>query len=374
MTTAGIGIVGAGVVSETYLRNLSAFPDLRVVAVGDRNPERARDRAEAHGVPVWGDVDAVLSHPDVRIVVNLTTPAAHVAISTAAIRAGKHVWTEKPIGIDRASVDELLALAEAAGLRIGSAPDTVLGPGIQSARRAIETGLIGTPLFARTAFQTRGPDVWHPAPQFLFARGAGPLLDIGPYYLTALVNVLGPVTRVGAMGLTARTEREIRTGPDAGTRFPVEVPTTVHVLTAFESGLQAQSVLTFDSALERHGVIEIHGTEGSLSLPDPNRFEGRTAFVRPVEDRRDGEEVHQPWIEVPQDGVVVGRGLGILEMARAIAEGRPHRASGALGRHVLDVMLSVEESVADGRFVAVESSVEPIPAMPVDFDPFARTL
>ncbi|GAA1917546.1 Gfo/Idh/MocA family oxidoreductase [Microbacterium aoyamense] len=374
MSAVGVGIVGSGVISDTYLANLGSFPDVEVKVVGDLNPERARAQAEKHGVPRSGTAADVMASDDVQVVVNLTIPAAHVEVSTQAIEAGKHVWTEKPIGLELDGVDELLARAAERGLRIGSAPDTVLGPGLQTAKRAIQSGRIGEPLFAQTTFQTQGPDVWHPGPQFLFSRGAGPLFDMGPYYFSALVSLLGPIARVGAAGMRARTEREIRTGPNAGSFFPVEVPTTLQAITIFESGRQAQSTFSFDSALERHGVIEVHGTEGSIIVPDPNRFSGRTAVVKPLLTFRDGEAFDQPWIEIPEEGVVVGRGLGLLEMVRAIAEERPHLASGELGRHVLETMIAADESAQSGSFIDVESTVAPIPAVPVDFDPFARTL
>ena len=251
----------------------------------------------------------------------------------------------------------------------------MLGPGFQSAKRAILDGVIGQPLFAQASFQTQGPDLWHPSPQFLFAQGAGPLLDIGPYYLTALISLLGPVDRVAAVGARPRPQRKIHTGPDAGTAFDVEVPTTMQVLAAFEGGAQAQGQFSFDSALERQGVLEIHGTEGSIVLPDPNMFDGASRYVQPLGVLRDGASTNQPWIDVPQEGAVVGRGLGLLDMVRAIAEGRPHIATGELGYHVLDVMLSAEESAAGAGFVTVESTLSaPVPTVPVDFDPFTRVL
>lgn len=374
MSAVGIGFIGVGVISDTYLENLTSFPDVEVLILGDLDPERARAQAAKWGVPAAGTPGEVLAHPGVDLVVNLTVPAVHVAVSAAAVAAGKHVWTEKPIGLDRESSAALLRDAAAAGVRIGAAPDTVLGPGFQTAKRAVAEGLIGQPLFAQTSFQTQGPDLWHPNPGFLFAHGAGPLMDMGPYYFSALVSLLGPVDRVAAIGTKAREERRIHTGPQAGTVFPVEVPSTVSVLTAFEAGQQAQTLLSFDSALERHGVIEIHGTEGSLVLPDPNRFAGRIAYVKPLGVLADGASIDQPWHEVEQEGVVVGRGFGVLDMVRAIAEDRPHIASGELGLHVLDIMLSAQTSAADGRFVTVESTVGPVPTLPADFDPHARTL
>ena len=374
MTAVGIGVIGVGVISDTYLENLAAFPDVEVLVVGDLLLDRARAQAEKHGVPAYGSAEDVLAHPGVDLVINLTTPDAHIEVSRAAIAAGKHVWTEKPLGLDRDAAAELLREAQAAGLRVGSAPDTLLGPGFQAARRAIESGVIGRPLFAQTMFQTQGPDLWHPNPGFLFAAGAGPLLDMGPYYFSALVSLLGPVDRVAAVGTKAREERVIHTGPRAGDVFPVEVPSTIQIVTAFEQGAQAQSLLSFDSALERHGVVEIHGTEGTIVLPDPNQFAGRIAYVKPLGVLRDGMSFEQEWIEVEHPDVVLGRGLGALDMVRAIADGRPHVASGELGFHVLDVLLSAEEAAATGRTVVVGSTVAPVPLLPEGFDPFAATL
>jgi len=374
MSAVGIGVIGVGVISDTYLENLSSFPDVEVLIVGDLLLDRAQAQAEKYGVPAFGSADDVLAHAGVDLVINLTIPAVHIEVSRAAIAAGKHVWTEKPLGLDRQGAAELLREAEAAGLRVGSAPDTLLGPGFQAARRAIEGGVIGRPLFAQTAFQTQGPDLWHPSPAFLFAQGAGPLLDMGPYYFSALVSLFGPVARIAAVGTKAREEREIHTGPNSGTSFPVEVPSTMQIVTAFEQGASAQSMLSFDSALERHGIVEIHGTEGSIIIPDPNQFAGRIASVKPLGVLRDGMSFEQEWIEIEHEDVNVGRGLGALDMVRAIAEGRPHVASGELGFHVLDVLLSAQESAATGQTVTVESTVAPVPLLPAGFDPFAATL
>lgn len=281
--------------------------------------------------------------------------------------------SEKPLGLEREGAAQLLRAADAAGVRIGSAPDTILGPGFQTAKRAIQGGVIGRPLFASTAFQTQGPDMWHPEPAFLFAQGAGPLLDMGPYYFSALVSLLGSIVSVAARGSRSRTEREIRTGPRAGETFPVEVPSTVQVLTSFEGGQHGTHLLSFDSALERHGIVEIHGTEGTIVLPDPNQFDGRIAYVKPLGVLRDGMSVEQEWIEIPSQGVVTGRGLGVLGMARAIAEDRPHVASGELGYHVLDVMLAAQESAASGSTLDIASTVAPVPLLPEGFDPFVAT-
>lgn len=370
----GVGIIGAGVISQTYLENLTSFPDVKVVAIGDVIPERARAKAEEHGIGVGGTSEDVLSHPEVELVVNLTIPAAHVDVSLAAVAAGKHVWTEKTIGLDRAGTKQLLDAAAAAGVRIGAAPDTLLGPGFQTAKRAIQDGIIGTPLFVQTAFQTQGPDLWHPEPAFLFAPGAGPLLDMGPYYFSALVSLLGPVAGVAARGSRPRLERTIHTGPRAGETFPVEVPSTVQVVSTFAGGQHGTHLLSFDSALERHGIVEIHGSEGTMVLPDPNQFGGRIAYVKPLGAFRDGMTFEQEWIEIEQEGTVTGRGLGVLDMARAIAADRPHVATGELGYHVLDVLLSAQESASTGQYLEIDSTVAEVPLLPAGFDPFAATL
>ncbi len=370
----GVGIIGTGVISQTYLENLTSFPDVKVLAVGDIIPERAKAKAEEHGIGTWGTADDVLGHDGVDLVINLTIPQVHVEISQQAIAAGKHVWTEKPIGLERAETRALLDAADAAGVRFGAAPDTILGPGFQTAKRAIQNGVIGTPLFVQTAFQTQGPDLWHPEPAFLFAEGAGPLLDMGPYYFSALVSLLGPIAGVAARGSRFRTERTIHTGPRAGETFPVEVPSSVQVVSTFAGGQHGTHLLSFDSALERHGIVEIHGTEGSIVLPDPNRFDGRIAYVKPLGVFRDGMKTEQEWIEIEQEGTVTGRGLGVLDMARAIADDRPHVATGELGYHVLDVMLSAQESASTGAYVEIESTVAEVPLLPAGFDPFAATL
>ncbi|MBA8815402.1 putative dehydrogenase [Microbacterium halimionae] len=368
----GVGFIGAGMISDTYLENLTSFPDVKVVIIGDLDAERAAAQAKKHGVSLSGSPDDVLTHPDVEIVVNLTIPQAHVAVSRAAVAAGKHVWSEKPIGVDRESAHLLLAEADTAGLRVGIAPDTMLGPGLQSARRAIARGDIGVPLSAHTTMQYIGPDTFHPNPEFLFAQGAGPLFDMGPYYISALVNVFGPVASVAAVASRGRDVRSIQVGDRAGTEFPVEVNTHVQAIARFESGATSDSVFSFDSALPRAGVIEVSGTEGTLVMADPNMFTGDVKITRGAEQTASGP---QPlWETVPVAGTEGGRGLGVLDMARAIRAGEQHVATGELGFHVLDTLLSMDESAAEGRFIEVESTVGDIPLVPLDRDPRQKTL
>lgn len=371
----GVGLIGAGNISDQYLRSLTAFPDVRMLAIGDLLEDRARDQAAKYGVPRAGGVDAVLGDPDIEIVVNLTIPAVHVEVSEAILAAGKHVWTEKPIGVDRASSLGMLEKADAAGLRVGVAPDTVLGPGVQTAKRAIARGDIGRPLFAQTSFQWQGPELFHPNPAFLYAVGGGPLLDMGPYYVSALVHVFGPVAAVGALGLKGSESRVVQVGPQAGAEFPVEIPSTISALIQFEEGGQAQSLYSTDSPLLRHGIVEITGTEGTLVIPDPNTFGGSLTITRPLREMVvPPAPVVQEVIDVAQEGILAGRGLGLLDMARSIRAGRPHVATGAFGYHVLDTLLAIEESVESRSFVTVESTVDEVGSLPADFDPFAATL
>ncbi|WP_368074137.1 Gfo/Idh/MocA family protein [Agrococcus sp. SGAir0287] len=363
-TPVGIGFIGAGMISEQYLTNLAQYPDVRVVILGDLDVARARAQADKHGVPFAGSPAEVLAHPDVQLVVNLTIPAAHVEVSLQALEAGKHVWSEKPIGVDLDSARALLARADELGLRVGIAPDTVLGQGVQSGLRAIERGVIGTPIGATTVMQYAGPDLFHPNPEFLFAPGAGPVFDMGPYYLSTLVSALGAIRRVSAIGRTPQATRTIKVGDRAGESFPVDVPTHVHVLLELERGV-AQSTFSWDTAYRRAGIVEITGSEGTLRIPDPNMFEGDLEVTRVGDDFR----ADSAWEAVETEGAVGGRGIGIVDMVRAIREGRPHRASGELALHVLEAMIAIDESIRTGRAVTLDSSVEAMTPVETDFDP-----
>jgi predicted dehydrogenase len=365
MSAVGVGVVGAGTISDAYLKSLASFPDVTVHAIGDLRPEAAAAKAEEFGIAAHGGPDVVLSHPDVEIVVNLTVPIAHVEVALAALAAGKHVWSEKPFSLDQDSGLKLLAAAQDAGLRLGCAPDTFLGPGLQTARRLIDKGDIGEPLTALTLMQSPGPESWHPNPAFLFQEGAGPLFDIGPYYLTALVQTFGPVAAVAGLGSRSRDKRVIGSGPLQGTEFAVTVPTHVSAIARFESGQSSQSIFSFDSPLPRQGFVEITGSEATLAMPDPNRFDGE------IKIRRRGAE---DWETVASTQASAERGTGVLDMARAIRADRPHRATGALAFHVVDVMASITESIDTGAFVDVTSTVEVPEILPGDWDVHAATL
>jgi len=360
----GIALIGAGNISGQYLGNLTKFPDVRVLSVADLDGERAAQAAAEYGVEHSGGPEAAFEIPEVEIVVNLTIPAAHAEVALAALRAGKHVYGEKPLALDAPSGRAVLAEAAERGLRVGNAPDTFLGAGIQSARRAVEAGVIGEPVAATVALESMGPEGWHPNPEFFYVDGAGPLFDMGPYYLTALVSLLGPVSSVAATARTARRTRVVGSGPKAGNEFRVEVPTHVTALLEFAAGYGASSSFSFDSPAAKR-LLELGGTEATLALPDPNTF-GGPLLVRAAQDKE--------WRELPIEGTEAGRGIGVLDMARALRSGARHRASGELGMHVLDVMSTIAASAKEGTFQKIGSEVPRTEALPTSWDPFEATL
>jgi predicted dehydrogenase len=359
----GVGVIGAGVISSQYLDNLTTFPDLDVRFIADIDLERAQAQAEKYGVAGHGSVEDLLKDDGIEIVVNLTIPKAHVEVALQVLAAGKHVWTEKPFALDRESGLTLLKAAHDAGLRVATAPDTFLGAELQSARRLLESGQIGNAFSAISFVQNPGPEAWHPSPDFLFQDGAGPLFDVGPYYVTALVQFFGPVKRVSAVAAKSKETRTIGSGPRAGETFEVTVPTHVNALFEFESGQTAQSVFSFDSKLRRVG-IEVYGVDGTLSIPDPNMFDGDLTVFGD-----DGEGT-----VIPSTGTTTSRGTGVAELAQSIRAGRPERASGELAFHVLDIMQSTIEAAESGESVEVASTVTVAPSLPEDWDPRDATL
>jgi predicted dehydrogenase len=361
----GVAVVGCGTISDEYLRNLSSFPDLRVLFCADLDLKRAKGQAAKYGVAASGRVPEALDHPGVELVVNLTVPAAHAEVAAAAIAAGKHVWNEKPLTTDPAAGRALVERGRRAGVRVGCAPDTILGAGLQTAGRLIQAGAIGTPQTGLALMQSPGPERWHPSPEFLFQPGAGPLFDLGPYYLSALASVFGPAARVVAVGRQAAASRLIGSGPKAGTEFTVSVPTHIGTLVEYDGGGAASLLLSFDSPLSRQGFIEITGTEGTMAVPDPNRFDGQVRI-----HRREGDA----WEVIKGAGASAGRGLGVLDMARAVRGGGPHRATGEMALHILDTMVAIERSIASASFEPVDSGFTIAPPLREDWDPHARSI
>jgi len=346
-----VGLVGAGHISGAYLGTLPLLPGLALTKVADLDADRAlAAAAQVPGAAAVSPAD-LFAADDVDLVLNLTLPLAHAEVARAAIAAGKHVYGEKPLASGTGEARDLLAAADRAGVRIGCAPDTVLGTGIQTARAALDAGDIGRPVAATAFMTTPGHERWHPAPEFYYRPGGGPLLDMGPYYLTALVTLLGPVRRVVGMSATPREDRVIGSGPREGTRFPVEVETHVTGVLEHAGGALSTLMMSFDIWAARLPRIEVYGSEGSLSVPDPNTFHGTVAISR-------GRGPGEGWTDLPERGGYRGasRGFGVADLARALANGTGHRANGELAYHVLDVMESLLAAAREGRSVDVAST------------------
>ena len=344
-----VGIIGCGHIAPKYLQGCADFPqDIQVVACADIIEERTRQFADDHQLTAFS-VEELLGNPEIDLIINLTIPAAHAAVSLQVIEAGKHVYSEKPLALTREDGRKILAAAEQAGVRVGCAPDTFLGGGGQTSRHIIDSGVIGDPVAAVAFMASHGPESWHPNPAFYYAPGGGPMFDMGPYYLTTLVNLLGSITYIFASSKRAFNERVAGHPSINGQVIPVSVTThqtgTVH----FENGAIATMITSFDMWSNNLPVIEIYGTEGSLSVPDPNRFGG---------DVRVWETQTKEWRSVPLIGRDdVQRGIGVADMARSIMGDRPHRASGSLGYHVLDAMAAFDESSERLQAIALESRV-----------------
>jgi predicted dehydrogenase len=354
-----LGVIGCGTISQVYLRNLAASPEVDVVACADVLPERAAARAAEFAVARACSPAELLADPEVDLVVNLTVPSAHFEISLAALQGGKHVWSEKPLAVDREQSAALVREASERELLLGCAPDTVLGAGLQTCRTLLDGGLIGVPMAASAFFFNRGPERWHPDPAFLYQPGAGPLWDVGIYHVTALVSLLGPVHRVTAFGRKLFPERVIGSGPRAGETFRVGTDTFVSCILEFGSGALANLVATFGIWGADLPGLQIYGPDGVLNAPDPNTFGGPlSANLHP--DGGGWRDV--PLIDESGDAHRNRRGIGGIDLVRAVAEGRPPRASGELAHHVLDVMQSVGESTTSGRHIELASTcVRPAP-------------
>ncbi len=322
-----VGVVGAGKIFSAYVAGCRAFSILDLDAVADIDTARAAQQAAEYGLPRSLSVDALLADPEIQIVVNLTVPKVHAAVSLAAIAAGKHVYSEKPLAVTRADGQQILQAATEQGVRVGCAPDTFLGGGQQTCRKLIDDGWIGEPVAAVAFMASHGPEAWHPNPDFFYQTGGGPLLDMAPYYLTSLVNLLGPVQRAAGSARISFAERVATSREHFGRRLPVEVPTHVAALLDFAAGPVATLITSFDIWHANLPRIEIYGSEGSLSGDVPLLFDSE-----------------------------VGRGIGVADLAYASSSGRPQRASAELACHVLDIMTAVEESSANGRHVLLESN------------------
>jgi predicted dehydrogenase len=347
MAALRVGIIGCGNISSIYMKNCRVLPGLQLAACADVLPERAEARAREYEINALS-VDALLESPEIDLVIDLTVPAAHGLVNQRALETGKHVYSEKPLAVTRAEGEGVVALAERLGLRLGCAPDTFLGGGLQTCIGLIEQGIIGEPVAAVAFMAGHGPESWHPDPAFFYRKGAGPMFDMGPYYLTTLVSMLGPVSRISGVARKSFAERIATSEARKGERLPVEVPTHYASTLEFASGPVGSLLISFDVWAHNLPRIEIYGSQGSLSVPDPNTFGG------PVRLKLAGDA---EWRDVPLTHGYTenSRGLGASDMALAIQEGRPHRASGELALHVLDLMESSQEAYETGQYVKLRT-------------------
>lgn len=356
-----IGVVGLGVISAAYLDTLGGSSAARITAVADLDASRAAAVAERlEGVAALS-VEELLSSPDVDTVLNLTVPAAHAEIALGAIAHGKHVYGEKPLSAELEDAQAVLEAAAKATVGVGCAPDTVLGTGVQTARAAVEAGSVGRPLFASAVMVTPGHERWHPQPDLYYVPGGGPLLDMGPYYLSALIHLLGPVRAVIGASSRLRSERVIGSGPRAGERIPVEVDSHVSGVLEHAGGALTTLTTSFDGVATTAAPIEVHGETGTLTVPDPNHFDGEVRLLE-----LGGTE----WRALPPAAGYAGaaRGVGLLDFVAADGLRAP-RASGELALHVLETMTALLRSSAEGRRVELSTSVErpaPVPLTPVE--------
>lgn len=376
-----VGIIGAGYISDIYLTNLTTrFDNVRVIAIADLLIERARAQAAKYGVGAMS-VEAMIADPEIELIVNLTIPLAHAEVALAAVHAGKSVYNEKPLTASREDGRLLLEAARERGVLVGGAPDTFLGGGLQTGRKLIDEGAIGTPIAASAYMFTRGHERWHPDPAFYYQPGAGPMFDMGPYYLTALVSLLGPVRRVGSTTGVSFPERRITSQPKFGEMIQVNTPTHVVAALDFASGAIASVITSFDLYDTTHSTLVVYGSEGTLRLPDPNRFGGPISLLQGPEANKERDPLFQEgkapgapqppaeptWQEIPltHDFTDNSRGLGVADLARAIREGGSARANGELAYHVLDIMHATLESSERGEHITIESTTTRPEALPV---------
>jgi predicted dehydrogenase len=352
-----IGIIGCGTISSIYMQAGNTFEILEIVACADIDITRAQAQAERFHIPKACSVAELLADPSIEIVINLTIPKAHAEVALASIAAGKSVYNEKPLAISREDGKAILEAARARGVRVGCAPDTFLGGGIQTCRQLIDEGSIGEPIGAAAFMMTHGPESWHPDPDFYYQPGGGPLFDMGPYYFTTLITLMGPVRRVSGSARISSPERIITSQPRYGRKIEVTTPTHLNGICDFASGAIATITTSFDVWGTRHPHMEIYGTEGTLLVPDPNTF-GGPVFIHKARENE--------WQDIPLSHGYTqnSRGIGVADMAYALRSGRQHRANGEMAYHVLDIMHAISDSSNEGRHIMLNSTCIPPTALP----------
>ncbi|NLE30449.1 MAG: Gfo/Idh/MocA family oxidoreductase [Phycisphaerae bacterium] len=356
------GIIGCGAISPAYFKGCPAFEILDIVACADLDLEKAKARASEFNVPKVYTVKELLDDPEIELVVNLTIPKAHVQVDIAALEAGKHIFSEKPFSLNRVEGKKVLDLAASKKLLVGCAPDTFLSGGAQTCRKLIADGWIGTPIGAAAFMTCHGHESWHPSPEFYYEAGGGPMFDMGPYYLTALINLLGPVKRVSGATKVSFPERKITSQPKFGKMIKVEVPTHINGIMEFANGVVGTVLMSFDVWKAQLPYIEIYGTQGTLSTPDPNCTGGVVHVFR--HDSKDWTQIPltHPYGNDAYSGY--GRGIGVADLAYAIRTGRPVRPNGQLAFHVVDIMESVHDAARKDKYIDLTTTClqpDPLP-------------
>jgi len=351
-----VGVIGCGNISDAYFKAAKTFTSIEYAYCADLNMEAAKAKEELYACKAVS-VEELLANNEVKIVLNLTTPQVHAKVNTMALEADKHVYAEKPFALSMEEGTPVIELAKQKNLRIGSAPDTFLGGGIQTVRKLIDENWIGTPISGTAFMMCPGHESWHPAPEFYYLPGGGPLFDMGPYYITALINLLGPIKKVTAINGCGFNERTCTSEARFGDKMPVEINTHVAGLLEFECGTIITLIMSFDAAKHSCPCIELHGTAGSISVPDPNSFGGPVKFAKA---RCDWQEVPIPFGYT--DNM---RSIGLADMAKAINDGRKHRCSGELAFHVLEVMCALETSSKKETHIYIKNSCERPDALPL---------
>lgn len=362
MKKVKVGFIGCGNISGIYLQNAHTYDLVEPWAVADLIPERAAAQANKYNIPHVMTVDQLLADPEIEVVVNLTIPNAHYSVAKRALEAGKSVYNEKPVAILKEEAQELLKLANQKGLRLGCAPDTFMGAGIQTCVKLINDGVIGKPVAATAFMLCHGHESWHPDPEFYYKLGGGPMFDMGPYYVTALVSLLGPVKRVSGSAQVTFPTRTITSQPRNGTVITVDTPTHLSATLDFVGGAVATLITSFDVWAHHLPCIEVHGEKGSISVPDPNGFGGKVELWTP--ETKKWEEV--PLVPIRAEN---SRFLGVADMATALRSGRSHRANGEMAAHVLDVFHAVLDSSRESRYVELTSTCSRPAAMPLGLAP-----
>ena len=346
-----VGIIGCGAIAGQYLKNArEVYSDyFEIVALGDLNVDKARERAEKYEIERYGLPELVYDDPEIDLIINLTVPMAHEEVTCKALEAGKHVYTEKPMACTREGLDRIIETAKRCGKRVGCAPDSFMSAPMQTAKKALEEDWIGDPIGFNCMCAMRGNEYWRPDADFFYKKGAGPMFDMAAYYFNALINFFGPMESVNSMQKMTFSERTIKVPPRRGEKIEVEVPTYVTAGIRFENGVLGSFINAFDIWKTQVPYIEIHGEKGTMVVPDPNRYKG-DVLVRRFKDTE--------WRALPQfvEYADYGRGIGIVDMIRCMAEDKPHKASAEMARHVTDAIMCVDEAAEQGRVVKVNTT------------------